>query len=421
MSYKWVKLLALGSVLAAGGAVTGLCASALANTTTTATTTTQTAAALPAVTAKAASTAVIQLAAAPAVDLAPERKPAALRIALLLPLRSDTLGQAAAAVRAGFMAAYEREQDGATISVIESSDDAEEVVSDYIGVLSTHDVIVGPLSRTSVAAIAQSGVVRKPTIALNQPEPATAGKNGADSSLPQQMLLMGLSVEDEARQVARWASADLPAGKAFVLATHTAWQRRAAKAFSSEWQALGLASESMELSAAGGALNAGALAQLKQRIGKEQPAALFVALDAQQTRQLRAAIGDEMPLYGTSQLNPYALPDSGSAEPLSALNGVRLVDLPWQLQADHPAVMVYPRSVPGPEQKRSADLERLYALGIDAYRVAREIGASHTRFEIDGVSGRLSVSFGAGMPTFKRVEQPAMVQDGVVKPLPGKP
>lgn len=380
MSYKWMKLLALGSILAAGGAVTGLCAPAQANTTTQA---------------------------------------APVRIALLLPLRSENLGQYAETVRAGFMAAYQREQDGASVSVIETGDDAEELVSDYIRVLGTHDLIVGPLSRSGVSAIAHSGTVRKPTIALNQPEPA--GKNDADGSLPQQMLIMGLSVEDEARQVARWISADQPAGKVFVLTTGAAWQRRTAKAFSGEWQALGLASESIELSTSGGALHAGALAQLKQRISKEQPAALFVALDAEQTGQLRSAIGDALPLYGTSQLNPYALPDRASAEPLSALNGVRLLDMPWQLQADHPAVMAYPRSVPGPEQKRSADLERLYALGIDAYRVAREIGAKHTRFDIDGVSGRLSVSFGAGMPSFKRTGQAAIVQDGVILPLLGQP
>ena len=384
MSYKWVKLLALGSILAAGSAVTGLCASAQANTTT-------------------------------------QAAPAQLRIALLLPLHSKSLGQAAESVRAGFIAAYQREQDGASVSVIDSGDDAEEIVSGYIGALGTHDVLVGPLSRSGVSAIAHSGAVRKPTIALNQPEPTTAGKNAADGALPQQMLVMGLSVEDEARQVARWIGAGQAAAKVFVLTGTSAWQRRAAKAFASESQALGLAAQSLEISTAGGDLNAGALAQLRQRISKEQPAALFVALDAEQARQLRSAIGDEVPLYGTSQLNPYALSDSAAAEALSALNGVRLVDLPWLLQADHPAVMVYPRSVPDPEQKRSADLERLYALGIDAYRVAREIGARHTRFEIDGVSGRLSVNFGAGMPEFRRIEQPAMVQDGVILPLLNKP
>jgi len=36
------------------------------------------------------------------------------------------------------------------------------------------------------------------------------------------------------------------------------------------------------------------------------------------------------------------------------------------LQADHAAVMIYPRQVIAADQKRSADMERLYALGIDA-------------------------------------------------------
>ena len=380
MSYKWVKLLALGSILAAGGAVSGLCASAQANTTT-------------------------------------QAAPAQLRIALLLPLHSKSLGQAAESVRAGFMAAYQHEPDGASVSVIDSGDDAEEIVSGYTGALGTHDVLVGPLSRSGVTAVAQSGAVRKPTIALNQPEPVTAGKNGADGALPAQMLIMGLSFEDEARQVARWIGAGQAAARVLVLSGTTAWQRRAAKAFAGEAQALGLAAQPVEISTAGAVLNAGALAQLRQRIIKEQPAALFVALDTEQARQLRGAIGDEVPLYGTSQLNPYPWPDSAPAEALSALDGVRLVDLPWLLQPDHPAVMVYPHSVPEPEQKRSADLERLYALGIDAYRVAREIGAKHGRFEIDGVSGRLSVSFGAGLPEFRRIEQPAIVQDGVLLPL----
>ena len=50
------------------------------------------------------------------------------------------------------------------------------------------------------------------------------------------------------------------------------------------------------------------------------------------------------------------------------LADVRFVDMPWLLQPDHPAVMVYPR----PDCARADDLERFYALGIDAFRVAQE-------------------------------------------------
>jgi len=49
--------------------------------------------------------------------------------------------------------------------------------------------------------------------------------------------------------------------------------------------------------------------------------------------------------------------------------------------------MVYPR----PSAPYSAELERLYALGIDAYRVAAEWMKGSQRFELDGVTGRLRI------------------------------
>jgi outer membrane PBP1 activator LpoA protein len=101
------------------------------------------------------------------------------------------------------------------------------------------------------------------------------------------------------------------------------------------------------------------------------------------------------------------------------MNGVRLIDMPWQLQPDHTAVMVYPRPVVNPDQKRSPDMERLYALGIDAYRVAREIALSRPSFELDGVTGKLKVSFGRGAARFQRIEPTAVYRDGMVVPLPG--
>ncbi|HCN89783.1 MAG TPA: hypothetical protein DIT28_11500, partial [Oxalobacteraceae bacterium] len=166
-----------------------------------------------------------------------------------------------------------------------------------------------------------------------------------------------------------------------------------------------------------GYLDPNGLEQLRKRVQNDKPALVFVALDAAQARQLRSAIGNDVALYGTSQLNPLTRPDWAGAEPMPELNGAQLLDIPWQLQPDHPAVMIYPHPVGAADQKHSADLERLYALGIDAYRVAREIAEGHSDFEIDGVTGRLTVSFGAGAARFERFEQPAIYQDGTVVPL----
>lgn len=337
-----------------------------------------------------------------------------VRIALLLPLRSEALGQAAGVVRAGFLAGYEREKDERlSIDVLETGDAAQDVLSGYGNAVLNHDIVVGPLSRTGVTVIAQSGAVSKPTIALTQAD--TLGD--AEIMLPKQMLVMGLSIEEEARQVAGWAHADNPVGKAFVISTPIAWQRRAAKAFSAQWRRLGAQSESMELGVINGYLSPNGLVQLIKRIQAEQPGMVFAALDAAQASQMREAIGHDIALYGTSQLNPVALPDWNTVDRMPGMDGVRLVDMPWQLQPDHPAVMVYPRLVGNPSQRRNADLERLYALGIDAYRVAREIAANRTQFAIDGVTGKLTVDLGSDASRFERIEVPAIYQDGMVMPV----
>lgn len=346
----------------------------------------------------------------------PVQKPKLTRIAVLLPLRSNALGQAANVVRAGFIAAYEREKEpNLTITIIETTDAVQDVLSGYSMAVLNHDIVVGPLTRTGVTAIVQGGAVSKPTIVLGQPD----SPDDVALMLPQHILPVGLSIEDEARQVANWARANNPSATAFAVSTNIAWQRRAIKAFANQWQQMGAQLESMELTTDSGFLSASGLLQLRNRIETEKPEFLFVALDAAQTRQLRQAIGTDTAMYGTSQLNPYALADWPTVEGMTDMNGVQLVDIPWQLQPDHPAVMVYPRLVVNPDQRRSADLERLYALGIDAYRVAREVALNRMQFELDGVTGKLKVDLARNSARFERTEVPAIYQDGIVVPLTG--
>ncbi|HYD81616.1 MAG TPA: penicillin-binding protein activator [Paucimonas sp.] len=336
-----------------------------------------------------------------------------VRIALLLPLRSPTLGAAAQAVRAGFAAAHERETQGVAVNVIETDGSPQDTVERYLEASAGNDIVVGPLARSELTAVAQAGAVRKPTIALAQPEPAANG----ETTLPRNLLAIGLSIEDEARQVARTIAADKMAQKALVVSTGVAWQRRAAKAFAAQWRTLGLDVQNFELAVAEGFPTPESLLQLKKKIQDDAPQALFVALDANLAAQVRLAIGGELPVYGTSQLNPLGLADWSLASGMPDLNGTHLLDIPWQLQADHPAVMTYPRPVVASDQRRSADLERLYALGIDAYRIARELSANNRRFELDGVTGKLFISFLDGAGRFERQAQAAVYQDGKVTPL----
>lgn len=395
---QWKSLAALASMLG------GLCLPVQANTTAAGT-----AAAMPAPAVPSA------------VDLSTTER--SVRIALLLPLQSETLRAAAEAVRAGFQAAQEREPDGIAVSIVETGDAAHDVLAAYKSASMQNDIVVGPLSRTDVTAVADSGAVERPTIALTPPDrPAAA--DAMPQQLPRQMLVIGLSVEEEARQLADWAGRDHPGAKAILLFTKSVWQRRAARAFEMQWQQQGREAELIELTANDGFLNGRALLQLKKQMESGKPAVLFLALDARQARQVRAVMGSEAGVYyGTSQINPYVLTDRhierSADEQIIDMDGTRLLDIPWQLQADHPAVMVYPRPVVDADQARSADMERLYALGIDAYRVAREIAFQHTNFELDGVTGKLKVRFDNGHAYFERTAQQAVYRDGSVVPAGG--
>jgi outer membrane PBP1 activator LpoA protein len=361
-----------------------------------------------------------------------------VRIALLLPLRSNALHDTAEAVRAGFYAARKTDNDaGISVTLLQTSDDPRDIVAAYNAALPLHDVIVGPMTRSGVTALAASGSVVKPTIALAQPDDTAP-------VLPSLMLPMGLSLQEESRQIAKWAADGMTAQPAFIVTTNVSWQRRAARAFAQEWQSRGGRAAVIEINDAGGYLDPNQLLALRERVKQELPGLLFVALDAAQARQVREAIGTETPLYGTSQINPlpYQQPrlqsqqvQSQVLEPQAQqdaqppqqpgkeiervpfMEGVRLVDMPWQLQADHTAVMVYPRLPQLPDQARNANIERFYALGIDAYRVAREIGRGRANFDLDGVTGRLRVVFGGNGAYIERVTLPATFREGIVVPV----
>lgn len=341
------------------------------------------------------------------------------RIALLLPIRSDSLAQAANALKKGVLAAWERDADGVEVQTIETDDNLAEIVKAYQEAANEFDCIIGPLARSAVSALVQSGNIPKPTLVLGQSDSA---------ALPENILSIGLSIEDEARQLAqRVASAR---SKILVIHTNAAWQRRAARAFLSQLsgtapsgaaatqaaqvtQAAGSTGSTsepgqIELLASSGYLSASSLTQLKAKIRSDKPNLVFLALTAEQTAQIRSLLPPEARIYATSQL--YA-----DSNPQPALDGIALLDLPWLVQLDHSAVMVYPRLDPG----EARDSERLYALGIDALRIAREIGvARRTRFELDGVTGQLKIQFGKGPARFERQAIPVVYRAGLLQAAP---
>lgn len=359
---------------------------------------------------------------APAADnpMQPVSAPASMppaatpvRVALLLPSRTGVFGSAADAVRTGFLTAYARQKENIQLSVIETGDTVTDMQRAYDKASARFDILVGPLSRSAVTSVAQSGRVTKPTIALAQPDlpPDT------EIRLPPLMLVIGLSIDDEARQVANWVEKEKAPGKIFAISTSVAWQKRAQRSFVARARQLGLQVEALDLATPGNVLSPPGLAQLAKRVEQEKPALIFAALDAAQAVQLRSAVGTDLPVYGTSQINPFTLVRDNPNDKLPELDGVRLIDMPWQLQSDNVAVVRYPRPVSADNERPNPDLARLYALGIDAYRVAHEIALRRSGFDLDGVTGRLSVNLvGGGTTYFQRQATQAVYQDGVPVP-----
>lgn len=316
--------------------------------------------------------------AAAVVDLPPQQLAAALpaaasnpHIALLLPLSSPAFGRAAEAVKQGFMAAAAVEAGSLPIKVYPSSDLADDIVSAYgRATQAGARIVVGPLTKNGVSALVTSSQVNVPTLALNLPE--------SGGEIPAQLYFLGLAADLEARQIAQAAFAE-GYKSAAVIASGNGLAKRMQLAFAEEWSQLGGTLVS-QLNFTGA--NPEAMRDALQRLPADM---LFLAMGGSEARLLRPYLNLDMPMYATSQI--YA----GKNNPAKYhdLNGIRFIDMPWLLQPDHVAVMVYPR----PQAVLSADLERLYALGIDAWRLALllQTAPTDTPVNLDGVTGRLSL------------------------------
>ena len=324
---------------------------------------------------------VIPAVAPPSVALPPkpparDRKPPAgvpvddPHFALLLPLESKIFARHAAAVRNGFMAAAKVQRSGALpIRTYAVGDDPEATLETYLKALASGaKLVVGPLTRNGVTAIMDSAATLVPTLVLNVPE-------GGVNSVPE-IYMLSLQIEAEARQVAQRAWQD-GYRRAVTIIGDTPLLKRVHQAFIEEFVRLG----GLHGSAHAYSPDPESLARIKKSVDGSNVDMAFLALDFNRARLARPYLGS-LPVYATSQVHP------GNAGVLAGfdLAGVRFLDMPWLLQPDHPAVMGYPR-----EQRDDIELERFYALGIDAYRIALALAAGKPDATLDGVTGRLSL------------------------------
>ena len=292
-------------------------------------------------------------------------------IALLLPTGSDAFGKAAEAVREGFAEASKKRTGPAlTIRLYPVGEDPRQLVAVYAQAAANGArIVVGPLTRNGVTTIATAiNPITVPTLALNVADGVATN--------PPNLYTLSLQIEPEARQIAQAALKD-GRRKALTITDPSPLGRRMRDAFVDELERGG----GFRIADYSYATDAGSLERLRQAAATGAVDMVFLARDAGRARAVRPQVS-ELPAYGTSQINPGT-----SAATFLDLSDLRFVDMPWLLQPDHPAVMVYARTGP----RATDEIERLRALGIDAFRIAQELYDGKRTVDLDGVTGKLSL------------------------------
>jgi outer membrane PBP1 activator LpoA protein len=323
--------------------------------------------------------------------LASETPAAAVpHLALLLPTQSKLFGRHAAAVRDGFLAAA-RIAGKPALPLREyplNGEVADALRAYRAATAAGARLVVGPLTRDAVTAIAFGEPVPVPTLALNLPD--QTGRS------PERFYMLGLQIETEGRQAAQLAWRE-NRRRALLVSNGSALKRRLQAAFAAEFARLG--------GSITGEIASTDPQQLKSAL-RGEPDMVFLALDYDEARAARPFLGS-LPAYAGASVH------DGERSPLAAfdLAGVGFVDIPWLLEPDHPAVMLYPRP-----PAATPELERLYALGIDAWRVAQLLLDAPRELRLDGVSGDLRLAAGG---LIERRLRAARYQDGRLRLIEG--
>ncbi len=374
-------------------------------------------------------------------------------IALLLP-QEGRFAAAAVAIRDGFLAAWfdaQNSGEAPVVSVYDSSPTALWTVYQQ-AVQNGADFIVGPLDRESVSLLAGLDRLPVPTLALNLAHERPAeeavvaeaetgaieptaedpqapgeqlGEEQADEELdgpasepsPRHGTLglyqFALSPEGEAQRVAERAWLDGHT-RAAVIRPDTDWGVRVAAAFNDAWVALGgeiaeeqtYGREDQKIATAIKRMldideSRQRAKQLRWVLGEElefEPRRrqdvdlVFMAAFPRQARQIRPQLkfhrASDVAVYATS----HAYQGNHDKERDRDVDGVVFGDMPWLLtpQSAAPQLQNEIRTHWGNSATRYS---RLYAFGVDAYRLIPHLGRLRTLPYADheGVTGRIGL------------------------------
>lgn len=295
-------------------------------------------------------------------------------IALILPLSVESFYPASDAIERGFMAAQAAAGGNSEIKLYATRADENEITTIYQHALSEGaKYVVGPVTEAEVGYLAGSDI-GVPTLALNQ---------SGSMEKPANLFTFGLSVHDEARQLATMAQA-LGMQNAVVIATSNGLSSLMAEAFRHAWTAeTGQVAQQVDIV---DITDIAALAELKTSLSAQPADFIVIAANVEEARNIRPYLDIAIPTFGFSHIYSGLAYDPANA----ALSGIRFVDTPWVLKPGNSAFKDYAnasRDLP------PGDMQRWFALGADAYRLLSVLmKKSLEPATINGLTGRIHIS-----------------------------
>lgn len=353
------------------------------------------------------------------------------QIALLLPFDS-VYADVARSIRDGFIASWY--QDSAERPELRIYDTGTtDIVNVYNQAVSDGaELVVGPLRKETLAALLEQGQISVPTLALNYYKGNPAVVQSINSDRLPSLYQFSLAPEDEARQVAERAWFDGHT-RALALTPANEWGDRIYQAFLYRFEELGgevlkrvnyVPGEHQQFANAVETLLSVDKSESRYREQRDQEhtaglhqGADFIMLAGyppagrQVGPQLQFYYAGDMPVYSTSHIFDGVVDRYADAD----MNGFIFADMPWIIDPDRQHSTLY-RTIERYWPDGMSSNPRLYAFGIDAYRLSSQLSrmAIDPRLQIDGASGQLTI---AGDAHIHRGLQWARFVNGAPQPL----
>ncbi len=319
-------------------------------------------------------------------------------IALMLPLQSRDFARASEVLKEEFQAAAKLQTENPPyVKIYPLANEGEALANAYQKAIKAGArCVVGGITRDGATTLATAGIDKSiPTIALNEVDPSIF--------LSKNFYTISLSIDDEARQLAQQIINEGYTHIALLIGP-SSLSKRVTAAFEQGYSRLG-GSVAIKLP-----LSRNAAEYPKYKGYLQDADAVLIIGEAHVAKQVMPYIGKDLPIFATSQI--YEGKNSSIGTNVD-LQDVHFFDIPWLVDPSHVAVAVYPHN----PKATSSELERLYALGIDAYRLAEIMttrGTINNPVWLDGVTGTISLRDGH---RFKRQLMPAYFDNNQVLPL----